>query len=157
MANRGCLYTKLGRHELGVWFFILIFPAVFIVAGIAGVTIYFKERARIHETLRWTPVDGTIEHVALSSRRSTTLRVIYSYEVDGQRYRSARVASGAMSTAAKIAIAKRYKPGQPVTVYVDPDNPAAAVIERLPGSPLPLIVGILFLFAGAAIARLVMK
>jgi ribosomal protein L21E len=61
-------------------------------------------------------------------------QIVYGYEVDGVAYQSNRVAFGAktQSTSKRLVggSLKRYRVGDKVTVYYDPENPSEAVLER---------------------------
>jgi hypothetical protein len=62
--------------------------------------------------------------------------ITYEYEVNGQRYRGDRLRAsdgfysmGMLPGSAQAAV-DRYRPGAPVTVYYNPQNPHESVLER---------------------------
>jgi hypothetical protein len=60
--------------------------------------------------------------------------VRYSYEVDGKTYESDMVQLGGGTSETSVASshakrARKYKVGQKVKVYVDPDDPGMATLE----------------------------
>ncbi|KAB2850267.1 MAG: DUF3592 domain-containing protein [Hyphomicrobiaceae bacterium] len=75
----------------------------------------------------------TVDNV---SHRVTTNQphIVFGYEVDGVAYQGNRVAFGGntQSTSKRLVggSLKRYKVGDKVTVYFDPENPSEAVLER---------------------------
>lgn len=59
--------------------------------------------------------------------------VLYEYEVNGQKYSSNRLMSMSMSVAGNVKLVEkyvsRYRVGETITVYYDPNNPSDAVLE----------------------------
>jgi hypothetical protein len=75
----------------------------------------------------------------LGLRYAPAVRIVYEYEVGGTVYRSERVAVEIQPVETDSAEGQRrlrdYPVGTEVTVYYDPDDPAAAVLEcGRPGS-----------------------
>ncbi len=83
-------------------------------------------------------VDTQTSWDSTSGAESTSFRpsITYEYEVNGQRYRGDRLrASDAFYTAGMLpgsaqAVVDRYRPGAPVTVYYNSQNPNESVLER---------------------------
>jgi hypothetical protein len=114
---------------LGV--FVLIFAAVLTM--------------RARSARGWTKVGGTIvasrtrqfENLAPSDTNRTTThyeaRVVYAYTVGRHTYHGDRVTMGGAWSSSLRSFAERraarYPVDQPVVVYVDPSNPAEAVLE----------------------------
>ena len=149
--GQGFLYTKVAGRELGVWFFILIFPLIFIGAGLSLVTSFIKERNRALESVSWTQTPGTIERVLVWTGKRSDVTVVYRYSVHGITYRSQRVTFGSVRKSAIMARAKKYHPGDAVTVFADPQDPTVAVIETgtQPGNWLmPTFGGALIIIGG---------
>jgi hypothetical protein len=77
--------------------------------------------------------------------------ILYEYSVDGVTRRSDvwRLGAGTSSyTKASTSAVERYPVGAAVTVFVNPDNPADAVLEPANPSWFVLIAGIVFAAAG---------
>ncbi len=96
-------------------------------------------RGRIRSSRGWRPTQGTI--TAASSRRHSPSRgstyyypvVTYAYEAGGRRHTHDRIAFGIGPSSGHDTperAAARYPVGSQVTVYVNPHNPADAVLER---------------------------
>jgi hypothetical protein len=83
--------------------------------------------------------------------------VVYRYQVDEMDYRGSRISLGGRLYASFDAFARRrvgrYTPGDKVTVYYDPDNPAMAVLEpHANGRSVVWILALMFLAAAGALA-----
>ncbi|KUI22735.1 hypothetical protein AU193_10560 [Mycobacterium sp. GA-1285] len=97
-------------------------------------------------------------HAGANVKRSV---VAYQYQVDGQTFVGQRGAFGTplgfgmgLSGIAS-AQAARYRPGQPVDIWVDPKNPMNSVLRRsAPSSLVMTTLGVVLLIA-AAVAFLV--
>lgn len=140
----------------------LIFPVIFIligsVLGAAGVSNLWRAWA----SRNWPRADGVITFGRVDDSRSITrnsegrkiysttfgARIIYTYEVKGQKFYSNVRRFGQFAAAdADWAeeIATRYPMGKAVAVAYDPENPSLAVLEPGIGSETWWIPG-----AGAA-------
>ncbi len=101
-----------------------------------------------------------------SDKDSTTRRKIhryhvdlrYDYRVNGRDYVGTSVNFGwaavyGLREQAETA-ASRYRPGEPVTVYYDPDHPGTAILEpdNRQGSFAPLVFSAIFAIAGGSTA-----
>jgi len=95
------------------------------------------------ETRSWKSIPAEVRQSALrkhegtdsDGHRSVTWKIdiLYAYEYDGQPYRSNHYSffTGSSSgRSAKDAILRRYPPGKKIKVWVDPDDPTRAVINR---------------------------
>ncbi|CAN1724211.1 DUF3592 domain-containing protein [Hyphomicrobium sp. 1Nfss2.1] len=81
-------------------------------------------------------------------------RILYAYKVGGNRYQGERISLGVYKHASlKFLVGSevsRYRAGENVTVYYDPENPARAVLTRTDVRP-PMLLALAALFAAAAI------
>jgi hypothetical protein len=114
-------------------------------------------RGRIKSSRGWRPTQGTI--TAAGSRRHSPSRgstyyypvVTYAFEAAGRRYTHDRIAFGvgpSSSHDTPESAAARYPVGSQVTVYVNPRNPADAVLERRETNwTLYAMAGIVFVVA----------
>jgi hypothetical protein len=72
------------------------------------------------------------------------VRVVYEYSVNGVGYSGSRIQFGSATSYLRKgraeAAVSRYPVNCPVTVYYDPENPAAAVLDRTSPSGMEYIV-----------------
>jgi hypothetical protein len=153
MAASGFLHTRLAGRELGLWLVMAIFLAAFVgfgggvLFGSAGVLEWLAHR----ESAGWPEVTGRVVWIGYP-RKSRTLSLYYEYEHAGRRFRTAHVVFGGTDRAEMADFGRRYDVGDPVTVYVDPEHPSRAVLERRRGSRFWLMPGFGLALAGVGIA-----
>jgi hypothetical protein len=126
----GCLYVFFSG---GVLFFLL-----FAAAGFAF--LYFltlRPLWRAHESLAWTATPCEIltsrEHKGTDSdgHETTELQMVYAYDVHEGHYQSERYAFRPVNSASEVsAVVQRLPRGARTICYVDPVEPAEAVIDR---------------------------
>lgn len=122
--------------------FVTVFALVFIVAGLAA-GIYFASSLFDWIAARsWEPVPATLHSVNLDSRTdsegTTTYRVeaTYTYDWRGERFTGSRVDLhgsdnlGDWHHRLHSRLQRALRAGEPVTAWVDPDDPSRAVLER---------------------------
>jgi hypothetical protein len=156
----------------GVPLFAFPLPILALLGAVFGVVAFVRERRLASASLRWPTAtgiivaSGTIEEAIedKSNNDSSFVRKIYRYQVD-LRYAfqvgkrdfvgtnanwGATAVYGLRELAEKAA--SRYRPGQPVTVYYDPDRPANAVLEpdSRKGSLSPIILAAICAVVGSA-------
>ena len=104
--------------------------AVCLIVALALALFHFRAQASASRGRKWPQRLATIE--------KNQVPVTYRFEEGGRTFR----ASDARATAG------RYRVGQRVIAYVNPANPAEALIEfhRQPGMSLLLSAGLAFLF-----------
>jgi hypothetical protein len=141
----------------------LLFGALFLAFGVSFVF-------EANESRNWPTATGNVTNVrvtwSLSNRdqavpdRSYFYEIYYDYFVDDQPYSADRYSLGNGSNAspktynneddAREAAFAAYQPGQVVTVYYDPADPASAVLA--PGAStstyVPLIFGAVLALSG---------
>ncbi len=139
-----------------------IFFAIFLAAGI-GVGAFFVGDARhALEARRWPGVPCTVEASHVREHESDSdghtsytysVDILYRYEMGGRSYRSNRwqfVSGSSSGRAAKEAIVEQYPVGREFTCYVNPRDPALAVIERSIGARMfLLLIPAVFTLVGA--------
>lgn len=134
---KGFLYRIVAGRELGVWFFVVVFPALFVVCGAYFLLGYLSHSAIVRAAAEWPLAPGEIEssiYIERTTRMAGGERILYRYDVEGQTYRSRRTIYGGVSGAEGRALASRYQAGQAVEVLVNPDNPADAMLEARMGT-----------------------
>lgn len=123
----------------------------------------------VRQTANWLSTSGVIEESgvenfqAMDEGRWRTMKrsnVVYSYKVNGNDYRSGRIAVRGWKASSSIGalvggLAKKYPPGKPVEVFYDPANPAEAVLERrVSGGGFVYLIAFALLAAAAKAAGL---
>lgn len=126
----------------------VIIALVFLFMGLNA-----RRRASIAKT--WPQTVGQVLASGVESRRSSRstayyLKVVYTYQVNGQQLTSDRVTLGApIGLGNYRAMEKRaaaYPPGNSVMVYYNPDNPAEAVLETsAPSGTIFIIIAIIII------------
>ena len=168
------LYT-----DKGVPLFVFPLPVLVLLGAVFGVIAYLRQRRVAGASARWPTAAGTITksdviEEAIEEKDNddkSRIRKIYRYQVD-LRYAYQIGKRDFVGTAANwgaTAIyglrelaetaASQYRPGQPVTVYYDPEQPGNAVLEpdNRQGSLTPLIAAaICAVFGGGMLAVFVM-
>jgi hypothetical protein len=140
---------------------IAIFCALLIVGGVLVVVRGYRIICQARASASWQPTTGLIlrsQLVAMSDSEGTSYAadVQYSYGVQGAEYTGNRIYFGDdmwsmpfIRSARKYT--ERYPVGRRITVYYDPRNPCAAILE--PGLSLrsyaTLVFGLLLMLAGA--------
>ena len=128
------------------WMAVFYFGTFFLIIVIGFVLADAVDDARADLDARdWTPVSGTIIASGVESYRepdgNTTycLRIEYEYGYENETYSGDMISHSLHSStydAADCGSGRRnadddYPPGEPITVYVNPDDPNRAVL--LPG------------------------
>ena len=160
----------------GVPLFAFALPAIAIIGALFGVIGFVNARRVANASARWPTAAGTITTSAVIEEQiedetkndKSTIRKIYHYQVD-LRYAyklDKRDYVGTSATAGWMpiyglreqaqAVAARYQPGSPVTVYYDPDRPGTAVLEpgSRQGSAAPLIFSAISAVVGGVMLAL---
>lgn len=136
-----------------------LFFTVFLLMG--GLTTYFLfvrplvniQRARSWQSVPCRVISSSVQsHSGSKGGTTYSVDILYAYAVDGKDYRSNRydfMGGSSSGYNGKDAIVKRYRPGTKATCFVDPHDPAQAVLQRnfTPGMLVGLIP-LVFLFIG---------
>ena len=124
------------------WMAVFYFGTFFLIIVIGFVLADAVDDARADLDARdWTPVSGTIIASGVESYRepdgNTTycLRIEYEYDYENETYSGDMISHSLHSStydAADCGSGRRnaddYPPGEPITVYVDPNDPNRAVL-----------------------------
>jgi len=142
MIGLGLLFAVVGT---AVFIFLFALPAL---RTLEAATWESRPGTVVRSTVRsWSTDDGT-------SYRGD---VLYDYTAHGRNWRSNRVTFFSALAAGRSearAVRDRYTSGSEIVVWVDPDDPGRSVLERrLRLKHLLGLLPLLFLFAGAALAR----
>lgn len=148
------------RVNWGMLLFGLPFSAFALYIGYA---MQWSEQKQSDAAARFEPVRATTleAKVAQTTHRNANTggpthiyqpHIRYEYQIGGQTYRSTTfsyLGPAAADRDAMRRIVERYPPGSRQTAYVNPDNPAEAVLHRrVESSPGPLWLPALFLLVG---------
>ncbi|HEX8324707.1 MAG TPA: DUF3592 domain-containing protein [Tepidisphaeraceae bacterium] len=134
---------------------IIVFGGVFVLIGV--VAFFFtavRPTYRAYQAKRWPTTNGVVLQSRLKwdshTRSPTAYRpdIRYGYTVDGRAFESSAYDVGGGFVSSRFnrivfGVVDAHPPGQPVTVYYDPDDPADAVLVT--DRPGPLWVSFLFL------------
>jgi hypothetical protein len=135
--------------------FICLF--VMLLGGVMTYMLLVRPVARVAAAGGWIQVPCTIVNSRVLTHRgddSTTYSVdiFYRYEIDGREYHANRydfVVGSSSGYSGKQEIANRYPPGTEALCYVNPADPAEAVLERgFTGTMLFGLIPLLFLLGG---------
>jgi len=124
--------------------FIIICSLVPFVAIFGGLGWYIYRRSKESTAMRqasqsWSQTQGVVilSRVEVSGGEitSVTPRVVYQYDVNGQRYQSEQIRAGdrfmqMTSSRSAYDTIDRYPVGTQVTVFYNPQNPTEAALER---------------------------
>ncbi len=102
---------------------VLFFFTALAVFGFAGGGFFVHDYARARASQSWPAAEG----IVLSRLQGEPSRVRYVYSVAGRSYESTR--ERVFLARLLNGPAGQYRPGQSLTVYVNPEEPAYAVIE----------------------------
>ena len=117
------------------------------------------ERRTGTASLAWPSVEGSVVRTGFVTsgqgvRRSTSVDILYRYQVDGSEYEHNRIRFGAHGSgngAGRWGKLGRLAKGAPLTVFYDPQDPQQATLEVGPtGRSLGLLAaaGVLASFGG---------
>jgi hypothetical protein len=140
MQSAGVKFSGPGTVGLVGRLFITGFFLVFLLAGLFFTVVLLREVFRAAETYAWKEVPCEIVSSAVAERRTSSgsstpywFEVRYAYSIDGNSFSSSRHRRSAggfgdYNKAQRLAL--RYPPESKQVCYVDPSNPAEAVLER---------------------------
>ncbi len=121
---------------------LFVFGLVFFLAGMIPGYIAISTLIQSIQSSGWTPVAATILNAELNvshGEDSTTYSVSgrYRYQIDGQTFESTRVSFdtgsdniGDFHHQTHALLERHRQSGEPLTAYVDPDDPSEAVLIR---------------------------
>jgi hypothetical protein len=102
---------------------VLFFFTALAVLGIAGGGFFVHDYARARSSVSWPAVDG----IVLSQLEEEHAKVRYVYSIDGRSYESTRE---------RVFLSRflnsgrgEYRPGESVTVFVNPQDHTYAVLK----------------------------
>lgn len=134
---------EFGAHIKTFWPMILLALA-FTAVGLVFFSSALSAVWKTHQMQSWHPVVAHLEHAELHSRQGDngtiySVRATYYYDYEGQTYRSDRVLLGYVQNGNILAprlaeyLESALAEGRPVVAWIDPENPAEAVLYREQG------------------------
>ncbi len=140
--------------------FMSFFFLLFLAAGCFFFYLMYQGVRQTYATYSWTAVPATVvesdvlvEPPGFDETRPYLFTVTYEYKVGGKLHRSTNHQDGYeghRDYADADALRRRYAAGAAATAYVNPANPADAVLERKsPWGALALGFPLIFIFIGA--------
>lgn len=148
-----------GRRAAKTGWILIAMGTVFLLAG--GAFVYFLAIlpiVRVQQAKAWIATPCEILSSEVETHRGDdgdTYRVAitYRYRVDGQTYTGDRyqfVPGSSSGRSGKAKIVRQYPAGSAATCYVNPADPAEAVIERRYTRDMLFgLIPLVFVFAGA--------
>ena len=115
------------------------FFGIFAIIGlIAGWFLLVKPVMQVIDARSWSAVPCVVESSKIRSHSSDdgttySVDILYRYEFDGRTYKSNRyefIGGSSSGRSGKEAIIRQYPRGAKKTCYVNPDDPAEAVLQR---------------------------
>ncbi len=92
----------------------------------------FQPRWKAKQAQQWNKVPATVgESTVLADGRSATLRIAYTYQIDGRNYASRNYdfSPAVQSYNFDVAVTKLYPAGMTTTCFVNPQNPNESVLS----------------------------
>ncbi len=152
-----------------------VFFGVFMLVGIGLFFLGIQAWKNAEASRSWPSVQGKVISSEVTTRHShssgshggtsTTYgaEIIYQYSYQGQEYRSNK--GGMMrSSSSEYSFAdrtvRRYPPGTPVKVFVDPKKPSESLLTPGAGwgEPAMIVMGLIFgLIGGIGVVGMLMK
>lgn len=112
-----------------------------VLTGIALIAWVLIRTRRYRQAKRWMRVKGVVEDAQVEKYREPAVYVFieylrphvrYEYEVNGTKYRGSRVTFEKRNEIVPVGgediYWAKWKPGEKVEVYVNPEDPAEAVL-----------------------------
>ena len=135
----------MGEAAIIRWLLTILIALLGIMTMLGAAFKHFEGKA----SLSWPSVEGTVHETRLGAKEQRGdvdyhPRIQYSYEVDGRGYKSDRIDFDYpfFETEQEAqAFLEMYPVGAPLTVYYDPDDPGAALLD--PG--VPNVIGVIVL------------
>ena len=156
LSNRPALSargTKLGRVAASVFF-----SFFFLIGSVVFLLFFVRPALGVLSARSWpatpcTVVSSDVQRHRGSKSTTYSVDVLYSYEVNGREFRSNRygfMGGSSSGYQGKAEIAARFPAGAKAVCYVNPNDPAEAVLER--GFTAGMWIGLLpliFVLVGA--------
>jgi hypothetical protein len=105
------------------------FSAVYIFLGAQQTNWIMDANDRFKRSLTWKPAVGTILEHHIVMKGGGCSSIIYSFEVDGTKYKGDRFRSGSINKEEPIANPALLGAGTELVVYYNPANPEENAIK----------------------------
>lgn len=122
----------------------LFFLSFFCTGLGVGYFWFLPAAVQYFQSDSWLEVPCTVQSSRVQSHDSDdgttySVDIVYAYSVQGKEYRSGRytfLGGSSSGYAGKAAIVRQYPEGKQTTCYINPHNPAEAVLNREVGADL---------------------
>ncbi|MEW6076639.1 MAG: DUF3592 domain-containing protein [Thermodesulfobacteriota bacterium] len=151
------LSAKASRSKYGR-FFLAGFFLIFLVAGSAfGYFLVFPALTKYLNADNWVETPCVVQSSRVKSHDSDdgttySVDIVYEYNFNGQPFRSGKyrfIGGSSSGYAGKAAVVDQYPPGRQAICYVNPDDPAEAVLIRTMGpEALMALIPLIFMIVG---------
>lgn len=126
----------------------------FLVVGVPGVFVMLRTLKSAQSESSWSRVPGVVlESRILNTSEGYLPTIRYEYMFEGNKHENSifkSVVSTSSSRSPSERVIGHYPAGASVTVYVNPSNPSASVLEPM-DSEMPYYLGVAVFFLCALI------
>ncbi len=129
---------KASDSWTGAWIGVIFFGIFFLAGAGMAIPLLVTPFQKYFDSQGWLVLDCKVESSRVRSHDSDdgttySVDILYSYEVDGRTYKSNTfdfIGGSSSGYASKKKIVRRHPPGKVVSCYVNPNDPADAVLDR---------------------------
>jgi len=149
-----------GSVDIGQIVFRVLLGGGMLAAGIATILYMSGIRAEARMARSWPSVTG---HITLADVWGDRPEIAYRYMVDGESYLSDQLFIGVPTKRLTLddgtelwprRLDRRFRPGEPVDVFVDPDDPTNAILlpDAQHNTEIPIYLGYAMALIGPLVA-----
>jgi len=144
--------TRSGRRIAAI-----VFGAFVVIGSVVSWFLFVRPLMRVDAAESWaetpcTVVSSEVESHAGSDSTTYSVHIVYRYEVEGQEYTSERydfLGGSSSGYEGKARIVAQHPPGKKTVCYVNPEDPAEAVLDRTFGAKYLLgLIPVAFVLIG---------
>jgi hypothetical protein len=159
-ANKSKTYSlsaKASRARYGRFFLAGFFLIFFGIGSASGYFLVFPALTKYLNADEWIETPCVVQSSRVKSHDSDdgttySVDIVYEYNFNGQAFRSGKyrfIGGSSSGYAGKAAVVDRYPPGRQTICYVNPDDPAEAVLIRTMGpEALLALIPLIFMIVG---------
>jgi hypothetical protein len=132
-GNRGSRFGLWMQHRFGGALAVFVGSGIVLISGLLFCFGVAKPFFQCLVARNWTPTPCVVLSSRVVKGKAFHVEMLYAYEFNGQQYESSRYhfyESGSPHSSGQKAIVARYPRGQKAVCYVNPKDPAAAVLGR---------------------------
>ena len=128
----------------------------FAIIAVVFLWLALRARNKTRSVQDWPETVGKVLHSEVEMRRSRSgtsgystayyPKVLYEYEVGGQRYQSQQISAGFQMGLGNQATVQnqvaQYPPGTSIRIYFNPNNPAQSILDKSANPATSIFSGI---------------